>query len=106
MRLVHLEPRFLRYSRDSNGRVLLPYVDQIGEAQGIFFLCPKCFQANGGSVGTHGVICWSKSRGVPDDANPGPGRWRIVGTGFEDHDGKPESAASALHRRIQIAAAE
>jgi hypothetical protein len=24
------------------------------------------------------------SRGVPDDAKPGPGRWSLVGTGFDD----------------------
>lgn len=59
-------------------------VETIAEAQGVRFLCPKCFAANGGSVGTHGVLCWSRSRGVPDDARPGPGRWKLDGTSFED----------------------
>lgn len=51
------------------------------EADGIFFLCPKCFVANGGNVGTHGVICWFEGR-VPDDRKPGPGRWNPVGDSF------------------------
>lgn len=65
-------------------RPYLPWVASLPEAMGIRFLCPLCFIANGGSVGTHGVICWSRSRGVPDHAEPGPGRWTIDGTGFDD----------------------
>lgn len=112
MRLVDLEPRFIRYEvkvqeyeqhkadgymsdplhthtdacweKVTGPRVSYPFVDKIEDAQGITFLCPKCFAANGGSVGTHGVICWSRSRGVPEDAKPGPGRWRLDGTGFHD----------------------
>lgn len=53
-------------------------------AQGVMFLCPLCFEKNGGPVGTHAVICWSRSRGVPDDEKPGPGRWKMDGTGFAD----------------------
>lgn len=48
-------------------------------AQGVQFLCPKCFAANGGPVGTHMVICWSRSLGVADDVRPGPGRWTFDG---------------------------
>jgi hypothetical protein len=59
-------------------------VGRIEDAQGISFLCPKCFAANGGAVGTHSVICWSQSRGAPDAAVPGPGRWRMDGTGLHD----------------------
>jgi hypothetical protein len=59
-------------------------VKTIAEASGIVFLCPKCFEANGGPVGTHVVVCWSRSRGVPDSAVPGPGRWLLRGTTFED----------------------
>ena len=32
-------------------------VDALTEADGVWFLCPKCFAANGGAVGTHAVIC-------------------------------------------------
>lgn len=59
-------------------------VDTIQEAQGVRFLCPVCFETNNGPVGTHGVICWSRSRGIPDGVQPGPGRWLLVGTGLAD----------------------
>lgn len=59
-------------------------VDSIDEAQGVIFLCPKCYSDNEGSVGTHAVICWSRSRGVPEHAVPGPGRWKLVGTSLGD----------------------
>lgn len=84
MKLTNLEAEFLRYFRDGLGHTYLPHVDRIEEAQGIWFLCPKCFEANHGRAGTHGVICWSRSRGVPDYAEPRPGRWRLDGTGLED----------------------
>lgn len=57
-------------------------VDTIGEADGVQFLCPKCFEANGGPVGTHAIICWSPS--VPQDTFPTPGRWALQGTGLDD----------------------
>jgi hypothetical protein len=60
------------------------HVDRIEDAQGVQFLCPKCFVANGGAVGTHQVICWSRSRGVPDEVRPQPGRWKIDGTSIDD----------------------
>lgn len=113
MRLTDLDPQFLRYEvrikehefhkddgymsqpghahtdacweKRTGPSVYMPYADKIEDAQGVEFLCPKCFAANGNSSrGTHGVICWSSSRGVPDDATPGPGRWRLVGTGYHD----------------------
>jgi hypothetical protein len=59
-------------------------VEAIADAQGVCFLCPKCFATNGGPVGTHSVICWSRSRGVPDSESPGPGRWLLNGTGIDD----------------------
>ena len=110
-KLTDLEPRFLRYEERldtwtvvdrqpdrakgetcesvphhqvTEMRAFWPFVDSIEMAQGVEFLCPKCFAANGGPVGTHAVVCWSSSRGVPDKATPGPGRWRLVGTSFAD----------------------
>lgn len=59
-------------------------VDSLEEAQGLRFLCPKCFAINGGRKGTHSIICWSSSRGTPDTEHPGPGRWRMDGTGLRD----------------------
>jgi len=100
MRLVDLEPEWLTYGREirtwtrrkedgtdeevTGPSVYHRKVDSIQAAQGVFFLCPKCYSTNHGPVGTHGVICWSRSRGVPDDAVPGPGRWLLEGNGFED----------------------
>ncbi len=97
MRLTELEPRWLQYRPEpvdptvfvdgvmhpSGIRILLPEVEALAHADGIEFLCPKCFAANGGPVGTHAVICWFEGK-VPDDAEPKPGRWNPTGSGFND----------------------
>ena len=83
LRLVDLDPQFFRYE-ERDGHAYHVHVDTIGEAHGIGFLCPKCFAENNGPVGTHTVVCWSRSAGTPDDALPGPGRWKLVGTSYED----------------------
>ena len=57
-------------------------VDRIAEADGVTFLCPVCFVANGGSVGTHSVCCWRPR--VPQTVKPVPGRWEFQGTGIDD----------------------
>jgi hypothetical protein len=58
-------------------------VENIADADGVEFLCPVCFVRNGNSnVGTHAVICWSPS--VPQDTDPTPGRWSMVGSGIDD----------------------
>lgn len=54
------------------------------DAHGVMFLCPKCFVANGGSRGTHMVICWSRSAGADEELDPGPGRWKMDGEGLHD----------------------
>ena len=61
----------------------LPIVDTLAEADGVWFLCPKCFADNGGTIGTHAVICWFVGR-VSDDVDPKPGRWTPTGTGLGD----------------------
>ncbi len=123
MRLLDLRPKFLRYEerldtwevverQPSPGEDIahVPHhavtgmrdywapVERLEEAQGIEFLCPKCFVANGGEVGTHAVVCWSKSRGVPDKATPGPGRWVLRGTAYSDLtlDAEPGKSRSVL----------
>jgi hypothetical protein len=77
-------------------------VESIDEAQGVRFLCPKCFTANGGAVGTHSVICWSRSRGVPEEQEPGPGRWTLHGTSMDNLqlEGDPVGRA----RSVQLTA--
>lgn len=78
--LAQLEAKFIRYER-RDGHEFFIDVETIGEAQGVKFLCPKCFAANKGPVGTHMVVCWSRSRGVPDDVEPRP---VLTGTGIAD----------------------
>lgn len=72
-------------------RTGVPFTD----ADGVMFLCPKCFAANGGSVGTHRVICWFVGK-VPDDVDPKPGRWVPEGTGLDDLTFVGPAAASVL----------
>ena len=59
-------------------------VDKLEDAQGVMFLCPKCFETNNGRVGTHSVLCWFKGRGVSDDEDPKPGRWAFAGNSIDD----------------------
>ena len=80
MRLRELDASFLRIIEPK--RYL--HQDDIESAQGLFLLCPACFQKNGGKVGTHAVICWFSGRGVSDEEYPRPGRWAPHGTGLDD----------------------
>lgn len=95
MKLTDLEPewvsRIIRHEEvlTTSGKVMRDqeyhgHPATLAEAQGVLFLCPKCFAKNSGSVGTHSVICWFRDRGIPDDAEPSPGRWMPSGTGFHD----------------------
>ena len=81
MKLTDLEPEFLRIKSET---AIDTKIESLDDAQGVMFLCPVCFQANGGNVGTHSVMCWFRDREVPDSQTPGPGRWTPSGTGFED----------------------
>lgn len=83
-KLTDLRARFIRYERTPEGQVTHRKVDSIEDAQGVMFLCPKCWRDNNGPVGTHMVICWDGARGVPEDAFPHPGRWKLVGTCIDD----------------------
>jgi hypothetical protein len=95
-RLIDLEPEWLRYEKRADGRVYFVPSD-MANAHGIKFLCPKCFAEKPDGVGIHSVICWSRSRGTPDDAEPGPGRWTFGGERFDnlslhgDPPGNPRS---------------
>jgi len=84
MKLTDLAPQWMRYEKRDDGHTYFVPVEAISEAQGIKFLCPKCFAEKGTASGVHSVICWSRSRGAPEDARPGPGRWALDGTNFED----------------------
>ncbi len=79
MRLTELEPRLLKIEDAKTWRF---EGVTFGEADGLEFLCPKCFRANNGPVGTHAVICWKPH--VPQTISPVPGRWGHQGTSLED----------------------
>lgn len=86
MRLRDLQARFIRHvERDEGGKLqrYIQEVETLDEAHGLMFLCPKCYAANDGPVGTESVICWFEDR-VPDDVAPKPGRWKPEGTGIDD----------------------
>lgn len=74
MKLSLLEPIWVRKTDVGYREVATK-----AEAQGVRFLCPKCYAANSGPIGTHQIICWSRTLGVPDGATPGPGRWTFAG---------------------------
>jgi hypothetical protein len=79
VRLVELEPEFWRIEEPGK---LYRTDATFEDADGVCFLCPKCFVENGGPVGTHRVICWRPR--VPQTEDPKPGRWEFEGTGFAD----------------------
>lgn len=99
MRLSDLRASFVRLSEDPQfPRGSFHHVESIADAQGVMFLCPLCYAANNGSHGTHSVICWSRSRGVPEDIAPRPGRWMLRGTSLDDLtlDAEPDQSRSVL----------
>lgn len=95
--LTDLEPEWLLYEPRPDGHTYF-VPTTIDKGHGIKFLCPKCFAENGGARGTHSVICWSRTRGTPEDARPGPGRWTFEGTGFHDltMNGDPPGNARSI----------
>lgn len=99
MKLRDLDAKLIRYEQ-RDGHEYHIEVESIAQAQGVQFLCPACFRTNGGPIGTHAVICWSRSRGVPDAAQPGPGRWRLDGTGLKDLTLNAEQPGGA--RSVQL----
>lgn len=113
LKLTKLHPRFVRYesrietwsvidgdpatwrergtpTREVTGpRQYLTSVEKLDQAQGITFLCPKCFAQNDGEIGTHGCEVTFENREVqPDHGSQGsdgqPTRWTVSGTGLED----------------------
>jgi hypothetical protein len=78
VKLSELNPQFFKIVTKSEYQD----VDNIKDADGIMFLCPKCFETNKGTVGTHAIICWQPH--VSQDFTPRPGRWKFEGTGYND----------------------
>lgn len=80
--LVILEAKLLKITALEGTRWTCRVDASFEDCDGIEFLCPLCFLANHGRVGTHAVICWKPT--VPADISPGPGRWGHTGTGLGD----------------------
>lgn len=91
MRLIDLEPSFLKYLGDGSSQ----YIDDLNSADGLIFLCPKCLNTNNGKIGTHSIICWFLGK-VPEDVAPKPGRWTPSGTCYEDLSFVPPNSPSIL----------
>lgn len=89
--LRDLDANFIRLSPTGWQRV-----DTLAAAQGIEFLCPKCYKQNDGPVGTHRVLCWFAGRDVPPETRPLPGRWNPSGTCMADLTFVGPGAASVL----------
>lgn len=92
MKLRELEAEFLQLTDRAGVRLRMGAA--LSGADGLWFLCPKCWAENGGRPGTHGIICWFRGR-VPDEASPGPGRWTPSGTGLDDLTFVPGDPATA-----------
>lgn len=73
--LRQLEATFIALVNDPSREGWREDVATLDAAQGIRFLCPRCYRANGGPIGTHSILCWFAGRGVPSTTMPGPGRW-------------------------------
>ena len=82
MRLVpDLEGRFLKHEI-SDGKEGLLQVDTLAEADGVWFLCPKCFAENHGPVGTHMHMIGFAGRCPPGSYTKGSAgedtRWQVA----------------------------
>lgn len=75
-RLTDLDPEWVADYDPGDGSHRRDAALTVETAQGILFECPLC--------GHHSVLAWFRDRGVPDDAEPGPGRWTPSGSGFAD----------------------
>lgn len=91
MRLVELDPKFLarKPTNDVDYPHVLEHVVTLAEADGIRFLCPKCFMEHGGPEGTHQIRIPFVGRGL------GPAGWQVSGTTFSDLTLMPSIALPA-----------
>lgn len=109
MRLRDLDAHFIgEYKINSEGCATYRMVEDMRDAQGVMFQCPKCAQGKPTGeedgrkfvAGAHSIICWFmhpiNSQQVPDEASPKPGRWIAAGTGLDDLTFVGPNAASVL----------
>ena len=88
MRLVELDPHFLvrKPKTDADMKHVLERTEDLAVADGIRFLCPKCFVANGGVEGTHAILIPFLGRAM------GGYGWQVSGTSFSDLTLRPSIA--------------
>lgn len=85
MRLSELEPQLYRYIGDKTFKPVTTVV----RADCVMFLCPKCFTANNGPVGTHSIRVDFAGKGVPEDVciHNAEGKdvwWNVTGKDVSD----------------------
>lgn len=97
--LKELDAEFIRHVVEQD-RAGIRRVENKVDAHGVMFACPLCFEKNGGLVGTHNVICWSRSAGTPDEVSPGPGRWLMSGRNLNELTLDAETVGGA--RSVQL----
>lgn len=88
MKLIELEPQFIRHELRDNQKIDV-HVQTLKAATGIFFLCPVCYLKNSGPIGTHGIIVTFNGRDVPDELGSHnkeglPSRWNVTGSSYDD----------------------
>lgn len=93
--LSHLQAQFLRATAHG-GWAAHPTLD---DADGVVFLCPRCYVDNGGPEGAHLIICWFEGR-VGDDLKPGPGRWKPQGSSLADLSFVPTKRTSSTSVKL------
>lgn len=106
MKLSELKAQLVRYESRPDGEHMVT-VQALAEAQGVMFLCPKCFAENGGSAGTHRVIATFAGRGALDhqgshDKDGKPTRWQVEGTGLEDLTLKPSVHIFKAEEAVEV----
>lgn len=106
MKLAELKPQFFRHAVEAAGPELgrpMPdgttqwggfptdvfhNTDNLAEADGITFLCPKCFASNAGPIGTHSIMIFFEGGKAPPHLGTNKDgqtvRWRVTGTGYGD----------------------
>lgn len=94
MKLADLKPKFLKIVHASVWRITT-----LEDCDGIQFLCPKCFVANYGPMGTHSVICWKPH--VSQTIPPISGRWNFEGTSVDNLSLKAGSSSVLLNSGCQ-----
>jgi hypothetical protein len=77
IRLIELDPVLLRMVSEKQTAI----ASDLRTADGIMFLCPKCFRDAGfTAAGVHRIKCWRPH--VPQSMPPVPGRWEMMGSGL------------------------